>query len=243
MTCLGCDPSNIFLYADLSGLFTGAAIAGCIRAFRSRRAGGPGISAVVPVYFSGTLLSVLAGYFFGGGYPGPVVWIPFGIIALLTLMVGLFRRVAGIIVFIFSAAVLLSIGFNLRSWVCVSPDEEILELELISADTDGLKVQTQVPGEPMRISEINQPHVILQAEVLLVHPAWFFIHDALFVKITVGGGVMEDDKRTSWLEKAMLFLPGFRVYRYVSEEIFPVQFVDYRLYYSSKDGFSLRMND
>jgi len=242
MACLGCDPSNIFLYAALSGFFTGAAIAGCIRAFRSRRAGGLGISAAVPVYFSGTLLSVLAGYFFGGGYPGSVVWIPFAIIALLTLMVGLFRRVAGIIVFVFSVAALLSIGFSLRTWACVPPDEEILELELISGDKDGLKVQTEVPGESMQISEIKLPHIILQAEVLRVHPAWFFIHDALFVKIAVGDGDVEDEKR-AWLEKAMLSLPGFRVYRYVSEEISPVQFVDYRLYYSSKDGFSLRMSD
>lgn len=240
MGCLGFDLSGIYVYAALCGLFTGAAGARLIRG--PVRTGGKGISALVPLYLSLALLAALAGFFFGGGYPGPVVFIPFGILAGLALISATFRRAGGIPVFIVSAGLLLSVGYTFRPWSCVSSGQELIRLQLLSRDEEGMKLESETPGEMPVITEIPRDTVILRAEVLRVHPAWFFIRRTIFFKTTLSDP-LPDAAEAGFISNYVLSLPGFSILQYESEPLSPLMFVDYILTYDGETGFSLKKSN
>ena len=227
------------------GLFTGASCArlvrGPVRTGPDRKTRRKGISALVPLYLSVVLLAALGGFFFGGGYPGPSAFIPFGIIALLVFLAALFRRAAGIPIFLLFAALLLLIGFTLKDFTCVPSGEELASLRVLADQEGSWKLELDTRGESSRVVETEDPQITFRAHVLIVHPAWFFIRKADFVTdLGIGGGSIEEPPG---LGNILLALPGFSMERYVSDSIPLHLFAVRTLSYHRGKGFVVRSND
>ncbi|MBN2049128.1 MAG: hypothetical protein JW760_01685 [Spirochaetales bacterium] len=239
MNCLGCEPDNLYLYAALCGIFFGAAGARLIRgSVASRRGQGDGISALVPVYLSGAILSALGGVFFGSGAFEAALLLPFGILAASAFLFGLFRRAAGIPLCILSGAGLIFLAFSLQFWYCAPADGDLAELRVVSSTDEKSTLEISLSGESPVFQTLNNTGLVVRGTFMRVHPAWFFIRKVLFYTFRV---VDDSESVTPGMENIVLSrVPGWVSFHYTSEPFFPDRFGAYTLRFSKDAGLSLK---